>query len=202
MIFSEKKTLHEFVDDTFDTEQEKQELHQYLDNRKVVSHLTAMRIAKGVTQEDVAKQRGCKQSAISKLESGVDASVSLCDLEAYAKACGSEMTILISDRGLSIADQIKMHAFAIRRLFMKLVGLAHKDDAIAKGVAELHMQAFQNINKMLMEISAKLPACAEVRRPFIRVTHMDGKKKAESAEIPTRKRAGKSRRGGMAAVPH
>ena len=179
MIFSEKKTLQEFTEGVFESEEDQKQLSQHLNKRRVVSHLVAMRAAKGVTQSQIAQQLECKQSTISKLEAGCDSELTLADLEAYAKASGSEMTIVISDRGNGLADQVKMHAGAIRHAFMKLVHLAHKDDAIARGVAELHMQAFQNINKMLAETASKLPACSESGRPFIEVTTIDGSEKRQ-----------------------
>jgi transcriptional regulator with XRE-family HTH domain len=184
----------EFLDDMFDSAEEKRELKDFLKQRQIVSKLAAIRASKGVTQADIATHLGCGQSAVSKLESGVDSDVSMAHIQAYAKATGSEVTILVSDRGKTLADQIKMHAFSIRQAFLKLVELAHKDDTIAKGVAELHMQAFENINRMLAETAGKLPPCAENGRPYISITSSDeiaeesDMKDPESPVAKTRKR--------------
>lgn len=188
----------EFLEDMFDSPEEKQELKEFLKQRLVVSKLAAIRVAKGVTQVELATQLNCGQSAVSKLEAGVDADVSLSHLHAYAKATGSEVTILMSDRGKTLADQIKMHALSIRQVFLKLVELAHSDDEIAKGVAKLHMQAFENINRMLAETAGKLPPCAENGRPYVQVTSSEDVDDEISTDAPkplVRKRvAGKAKK--------
>lgn len=163
----------EFLDSIFDTEEEKQALKAHLRERQLVSRLAALRVSKGVSQADLAGEMGCGQARVSKLEAGADAALTIADLEAYAKATDSEVTILISDRGKSAAEQIKEHAFSIRHLFMKLVALSHKDDLIAQGVAKLHLEAFQNINRMLAETAERLPPCAENGKPYIRITPAD-----------------------------
>ena len=56
---------------------------------------------------------------------------------------------------------------------MKLVALSHTDNLIARGVAELHMQAFQNINRFLAETAAKLPVNAENGLPYIQIATVD-----------------------------
>ena len=162
-----------FLDDMFESEAEKKALAEYLLARRIVSKLAALRTAKGLTQTEIANAMGCKQARVSKLESGVDADLKMSDFEAYAKAIGSDVTILISDRGKSFAEQIKSHAFAIRNAFLKLVELAHKDDLIARGVADFHLQAFQNINAFLAETAEKLPVCAENRLPYIQIVSED-----------------------------
>ena len=74
-------------------------------------------VAKGLTQADIAALMGCQQSRVSKLESGVDADLKFSDVEAYAKATNSNVTIMVSDRGKSLAEQIKAHAVYIRNAF-------------------------------------------------------------------------------------
>ncbi|MDX1968959.1 MAG: helix-turn-helix transcriptional regulator [Planctomycetaceae bacterium] len=159
----------EFLDSVFETDDAKQSLKQHIHDRRLVSKLAGMRVAKGITQGELAAQMGCRQARVSKLEAGVDADLTLADLEAYAKATDSAVTIVLSDRGKSLAGQIEMHAHSIRTSFLKLVELSHQGDLIARGVAELHMQAFQNINQMLTETAEKLPASAENGLPYITI---------------------------------
>lgn len=63
----------EFFDRMFESESDKKALQDYMRRRKLVSTLTALRVAKGLTQADIAALMGCQQSRVSKLESGVDA---------------------------------------------------------------------------------------------------------------------------------
>lgn len=63
----------EFFDRMFESESDKKAFQDYMRRRKLVSPLTALRVAKGLTQADIAALTGCQQSRVSKLESGVDA---------------------------------------------------------------------------------------------------------------------------------
>jgi len=128
-----------------------------------------MRATKGITQLEIAELLGTTQSKVSKLENGSDAELRFSELEAYAKATGSEITIIFSERGKSLADQVKHHAFAIRAAFLRLVELAKGDSDIAKGVAGLHVQAFRNINRFLQESAEKLPVCPENGKQYVRI---------------------------------
>lgn len=163
----------EFFDGMFESESDKKALQDHMRRRKLVSTLTALRVAKGLTQADIAAVMGCQQARVSKLEAGVDADLKFSDVEAYAKATKSDVTVMVSDRGKSLAEQIKSHAAYIRTAFLKLVALSHGDDTLAKGVAELHMQAFHNINQFLAETAAKLPVNAENGLPYIQIAAVD-----------------------------
>lgn len=167
----------------FETDDDKAALAAYLKSRCIVSELASIRVSKGITQAALAKQMDCRQARISKLESGVDADLRLSDLEAYAKAADVEFTILVSERGKSLAEQIKHHAFAIRAAFVKLVKLAHQDDLIAQGVAQLHSEAFENINRMLSETAQQLPVNAENGMPYIQIIAQDGTECAEGPKV-------------------
>ncbi|MFN0052428.1 MAG: helix-turn-helix transcriptional regulator [Planctomycetales bacterium] len=148
-------------------------LKEQIEKRRIVNALAAIRVTRGVTQENIATVLGCQQGKISKLENGLDADLRFSELEAYARATGCEVTIIFSERGRSLADKIKHFAFGIRAAFLKLADLAHKDEAIAKGVADLNAQAFRNINRFLQESSAKLPLCPENGQPYIQIAPCD-----------------------------
>lgn len=59
---------------------------------RIISQLIEARLRKGVTQEQLAKKIGTKQSAIARLESG-NANPSLEFLEKVTKAVDSELII-------------------------------------------------------------------------------------------------------------
>jgi transcriptional regulator with XRE-family HTH domain len=130
----------EFFDEMFESSDDKAALREFTEKRALVSKLASLRATAGLTQSELAKQSGCVQATISKLESGVDSEVTVANIEAYAKATGFEITILISQRGKSLAEEIKHHAICIREAFTQLFKLAHMDNLIAQGVAQLHAE--------------------------------------------------------------
>ncbi|TSC90197.1 MAG: XRE family transcriptional regulator [Microgenomates group bacterium Gr01-1014_5] len=60
----------------------------------LISQLIGARAKKGLTQEQLAKRIGTKQSAIARLESG-NANPSIAFLEKFASATGSKLTVQI-----------------------------------------------------------------------------------------------------------
>jgi transcriptional regulator with XRE-family HTH domain len=150
-----------------------------LQSRQIVKSLAAMRTAKGVSQEDIARELKCSQSKISKLESGTDAELQLRDLEAYGRVLGQQFQILVSKRAMPLAERVKYHAFGVRDAFMKLVRLAHKDDQIVQGVAKLHVEAFVNIMKFLQQTSSQLPPCPDSGEPYVRIATCESEPQAD-----------------------
>lgn len=59
---------------------------------QIISHLIEARIRKGLTQKELAKKIGTKQSAIARIESG-NANTSLAFLEKIATAINSKLII-------------------------------------------------------------------------------------------------------------
>jgi transcriptional regulator with XRE-family HTH domain len=58
--------------------------------RALAAELVSVRLAKGLSQTEVAARMGTSQSAVARLESG-DADVRLSTLERYASAVGFEL---------------------------------------------------------------------------------------------------------------
>ena len=79
------------ADDSF-----RQEVKDQICRRRVVKTLSAMRVASGLTQANVADILGCKQSDVSRIEKGMDSELKMSEIEAYAKATGYEITIIVS----------------------------------------------------------------------------------------------------------
>lgn len=140
-----------------------------INRRQLVKALISMRVDAGLTQKDIADAIGCTQGRVSKIENGFDEDLQMRHIVVYAKLAKKDLTFLFSNHGSSVAEQIKHHALMIRRAFLQLAELAHKDEDIAKGVAGLHVQAFVNINKFLQESAEKLPPCPTNGEPFIRI---------------------------------
>ena len=180
--------FEEMVDVLLESPEEKLAFRQESARRRTVTVLTALRASKDVSQCEVANVKGCGQARISKLENGYDEDVTLADLEAYAKATKTEITLLISPRRMSLAEQVKYHAQGIRQAFLKLSELAQTDETIAKGVAELHVQAFHNINKFLAESAEKLPPSPDNGMPHVHIAASSDPQASASSPLPKRKK--------------
>ena len=59
----------------------------------VVSHLLALRVGKGLTQDQVAERMGCDASKISRLESGTDEGLKWMDIVGYSSAVGTDIRL-------------------------------------------------------------------------------------------------------------
>lgn len=64
------------------------------DESKVVLQLAKLRQMAGLTQDDMAKHLGVTQSAVSKLETGCDETVTLKEIKEYARATGQRIAVM------------------------------------------------------------------------------------------------------------
>lgn len=125
--------------------------------RELVATLFALRNAKGLSQADVAKHMGCSQSRVSKLESGVDANITLGDLDKYLESVGFDLGVSIRPKGATVMSLIKYHAFQIRDYLEKMRVLAGNDKEIVNGVMHGHVEVMVNIVRMIAVSLSKLP---------------------------------------------
>ena len=119
-----------------DDDQLANELEERINERQIVKKLAALRLAKGMSQTEIAAAMQCTQSRISKLESGVDRDLTLGDLELYLDALGLAAGIVMSPKGQTAAAAIKHHWDRIGQHLNNLVELANPDSEIAIGVAK------------------------------------------------------------------
>lgn len=170
--------------------------------RKVVKALQAMRVAKNITQTQVAEALQSRQSRVSKIEHGDDASITLGEVEAYARALSCDVNIVFTKRDETAVDRVKRHAFAIKRELDRLAECAHADEKIASGVAAFFGDAFFNVVGMLADSSQKLPLRPD-GDPYVRITStLDDCNEEPDASEPTApvktKQIRKSARNAMA----
>lgn len=154
-----------FKDDTGFVE----ELEEELSSRQVVRALFAMRSARNVSQAEIAAQLKCTQSKVSKIENGVDADLSVGELEAYAKALDCDVMLTFQKRHSTAADRVKQHAFAIKRDLDEMARLAGDDSTLQKGVASFFGEAFFNIVRMISDSAKSLPELSD-DSPHVRVS--------------------------------
>ncbi|MBS0265136.1 MAG: transcriptional regulator [Planctomycetes bacterium] len=145
------------------------ELGEQIAQRQLVRRLANLRNANNVTQGQVAQHLQCAQSRISKLENGVDADVTMADLQAYAKAAGFDLEIVFRSQKITLFDEVKRQALNIQRCFEKLNELAANDEKIAKGVASFHLEALLNLFSIASRSSSRLSEIPGNGDPLISV---------------------------------
>src|SRR5260370_19573157 len=106
---------------------------QEVENQVAVNVLVSMRVAKGLTQKELADMLGCTQSRISKLEQGRNEDLRIKDFLDYTRA--TEEAVWVTIGTPTISETVKLHIRAIRRLLEELVKLPGEDRAIRDGIS-------------------------------------------------------------------
>jgi transcriptional regulator with XRE-family HTH domain len=145
-----------------------EELDAELSSRQVVRALFAMRSARNVSQAEIAAQLKCTQSRVSKIENGVDADLSVGELEAYARTLDCDLVLTFQKRHSTSVDRVKQHAFAIKRELDQLARMAGDDSTLRQGIASFFGEAFFNIVRMISESAKSLPHLSD-DAPHVRV---------------------------------
>jgi transcriptional regulator with XRE-family HTH domain len=171
IVMATKKyhNVSEMLADSAPTEEFRQEFETQVAKRRVIKHLIALRTAKGLSQKDIADQVNCSQSRISKLEHGVDDDIRLGDLRAYARSLGFSTGFVFSDQKMTAVEEVKHHAFCIKRLMDRLAQLAGRDEKIAQAVSAFFGEAFFNLVTMIQDSASKLPLRPDDDSPYIRI---------------------------------
>ena len=141
-------------------------LEETLDNRKTARRLSAIRALKNLSQADVAKEMGCSQSRVSKLECSDDDKWSIEDLRSYSGAVGYSVRLGVVPEDLEPTDEVKFLTFAIENRMTKLTELAKHDDEIAGGVSAFFYELFLNFGTILSAAADQIPALPDGSRRF------------------------------------
>lgn len=144
------------IRDTADDKGFADELDALLAQRAIVKQLFALRSARGVSQAELASKMECSQSRISKLESGSDADLRLGDFAAYLDALDLDVRLVVQRKNHTLADQVKYHAFNIKRIVDRMATLAGDDAPIAAGVFNFIRNAAANLEHFLRDSANKL----------------------------------------------
>ena len=150
----------------------KDKVRKQIQDRQFVRMLTSMRVSKNLSQADIAREMGCDQPKVSKLENGFDDDLRLGDLRAYMKAMSSSATFIVCDKDIEeqkVFDRMKFHAFGIRNCLQRMGELAKKDDSIAAGVARSFTEGFMEIARHFSEHAKQLPPRPEDGKPYISI---------------------------------
>lgn len=128
---------------------------------RLTRQLAALRMAAGLTQEDLAAKLGCTQGCISKKESGLDSELDIETLRGYALHTGKQICIEIG-KPMNHVERIKMYAFGMRDSMRELAKLAHKDEELEKSIQAFFGEAMLNIVSLLAECQNEMPHPEEI----------------------------------------
>jgi transcriptional regulator with XRE-family HTH domain len=126
---------------------------------EMVCTLLSMRIARGMTQEQIAESMKCDASKISRLESGNDRQLKWWDIVGYANALNVRMSILFDDENLPPAVRIKQCVFRIDDDLKRLAHMAQEfdgDEKIAERIACFYQEVLFNFVKRFTENRERL----------------------------------------------
>lgn len=153
-----KTTAVDLLRRATDNEEVIEKTKKRIADRQLMRRLTIERMRSGLSQAEIAKKMGCSQTKVSKMENGIDDDLRLGDLGQYLEAFGLHMRLIISPRAHTYVDQVKQHAFFIKRAMEKLSELAHQDKDIAAGVSDfVCKEALYNFLSMIVGVAKRLP---------------------------------------------
>lgn len=151
-------SVAEMVRATSDDAEFIKDVERRIAQRQLLKHLVAHRVKSGMSQKDVADKCECTQSRISKLESSTDEDTRLGDLAAYADAIEMQVRTTIAPRSHTVVDEIKYHAFVIKKLLEQLVDLTGGDKQIADGVLRfVCIETPLNLLKIVVDTAKQIP---------------------------------------------
>mgnify|MGYP000847092497 FL=1 len=136
-----------------DVQSKVEELRQETSLTEILANL---RVAAGLTQEQVAERLGVSQSAISKLESGRDEDLTVGEIRKYAELTGQRIALMFG-KPLSHVEAVKVHALGIRQRLTALAALAHKDEELEPAIQGFFGEAFFNILDILAKCHQQMP---------------------------------------------
>lgn len=135
----------------------KRNFEEEFNARKLVRMLSSARAARGITQTELARKLGYGQPRISKIENSRDDSLRVRDIVDYAKALEINIAFNVNGGKRNAADEIKFHAFEMKRKLEELAELADGDAQLIRGISHFFGEAFFNVTNMIVEAAEKLP---------------------------------------------
>lgn len=123
------------------------DVQKEINRASVVARLISIRVAKGITQEQIAKQLDCDPSKISRLEAGNDLALRWIDLVGYASALGMGISLSFEDPDIPAATKIKQCVYGIQEGLEELSGLAKRlgaDDEITQKIHQFYGEVLFN----------------------------------------------------------
>jgi transcriptional regulator with XRE-family HTH domain len=166
------RTVSEMLEDT-GTSQEVLDSVTEVESQELVPILTGMRVAKGLTQKQLAELMGCTQGRISKLEQSRDLDLRISDVVNYVSAVKDAVWFTIGPK--TLAEHIKLHVSALRQSLEELVALSGDDPSINQAINrfldEILVETGQRLESAKEAIAKKQAA---IQKPIVEVGSIGG----------------------------
>lgn len=147
----------ELVRDVSEDKSFADDFEKHVAERFIAKTLLGLRAELGISQKEIADSMQCTQSRVSKLENSTDTQLRLGDVDEYLKALGLELHIIMQPTSWTAVDEVKYHAFEMKKDLDGIVKLAHGDEKIVEGVRNFWAEAFVNVLGMLTDCGKNLP---------------------------------------------
>jgi transcriptional regulator with XRE-family HTH domain len=122
----------------------------------IVHQLSQARQKAGLTQEKMAEFLGVGQPAVSKLETGLDAELTIGQIKQYALATNERISLYFG-KPLTHVEAVKLCAQAIRHHLTCLASIARGDEGLEKSIQGFFGEAFFNLLDILTRCQQQLP---------------------------------------------
>jgi len=125
----------------------------------LISALVQTRLAKNMSQDEVAKRMNCNASKVCRMESATDDYLRLSDISSYAAAVGVQTSLMLNDSSLPVSARIKQCVLQIDRDLQNLCRMAQEQDgdaAIAHKISQFYQEVLFNFMKRYTENHEKL----------------------------------------------
>jgi transcriptional regulator with XRE-family HTH domain len=139
-----------------------EQFSQLQSQTEVVRFLVDLRKEIGLTQTQMAEKLKVTQSAISKLESSNDDSITLLDIFKYCDVAQQRVTISFG-KPMNHVEAVKYHAFAIKSHLSALAEMEGQGGDTEQSIQAFFGEAFFNILSILSKCHNEMPARSQVK---------------------------------------
>ena len=164
------KSVSELIKNLPGDESFKGLLEKEIQSKRLAKLLFYLRCKKNLSQKELAHKIGCTQSRISKIESSLNAELSVSDLEDYAKALDLRIELSFTHPTTRLVDRIKYYAFRIKECLEGLSSLSENDEMIEEGVKKFHKEVFFNMNNIIVKNFLKFHGKDSQKEPMVHVS--------------------------------
>ncbi len=135
---SKKMGMAKLAAELADNPEIESRVDQLIDKSQVIRILTEGRLARKMTQHDVAQRMGCNQSKVSRIEDGYDDDLTFGDMKRYLNAVDLEFTMMFHDSSAPIQERTKQLVFAIHENLEQLAEIARSQDGNDQAVEKIN----------------------------------------------------------------
>lgn len=158
-----RKDLAKLAAELADDPLVEQEVKEQIEHSQFVRMLTQFRIAKGMSQADIARAMDCDPSKVSRLENGEDHDLAWKDILLYLNATRTGMNVIFHDQDASLEERTKQLVFAIHQNLEQLADIARSQDGDDEAVEKIHQFCGEVLFNFLIRFDQSYKKIQQVR---------------------------------------